>query len=63
MLQNLPKGETDKSYNKTINVRELKTFFKHLFRVISDTFCMHTEMWTADMSVRNFEFTAADRGF
>ena len=44
MLQNLPKGETDKSYNKTINVRELKTFFKHLFRVISDTFCMDTEM-------------------
>ena len=24
MLQNLPEGETDKSYDKTINLRELK---------------------------------------
>ena len=28
MLQNLPEGETDKSYDKTINLRELKKIFR-----------------------------------
>ena len=28
MLQNLTEGETDKSYEKAINLRELKYFFQ-----------------------------------
>ena len=63
MLQNLTEGETDESYEKTINLRELKSFFKRLSRIISYRFCMHREKWTADMSVKSFQFTAAVRGF
>ena len=63
MLRNLPEGETDKSYDKTINFRELKKIFERLFRIITYTFCMHMEKRIADMSVKSFEFTAAVRGF
>ena len=59
MLENFHEGETDKSYDKTINLRELKIFFEHLFRIITYTLCMHTEKRIADMSVKSFEFTAA----
>ena len=60
MLQNLPEGETDKSYDKTINFRELKKIFERLFRIITYTFCMHTERRIVDMSVK---ITASVREF
>ena len=63
MLQNLTEGETGKSYDKTINLRKLKKNFERLFRIISYTFCMHTEKRIANTSVKSFEFTAAVRGF
>ena len=46
MLQNFLEGETGKTYDKTINLRELKKFFKRLFRTITYIFCMHTEKLT-----------------
>ena len=61
MLENLPKGETDKSYDKTINLKELKKFFERLFQIITYTFCMHPKKRIADMSVKSIEFTAAVR--
>ena len=63
MLQNLPEGQKDKSYDKTINLRELNIFFEHLFSISTYTFFMHTEKQIADMSVKSFEFTAAFRRF
>ena len=59
MLENFHEGETDKSYDKTVNLRELKIFFEHLFPIITYKLCMHTEKRIADMSVKSFEFTAA----
>ena len=46
MLQNFPEGKTDKTYDKTINLRELKKFFERLFRTITYILCMHTEKLT-----------------
>ena len=63
MLQKLSEGETDKSYNKTINLRELKKNFERLFRIITYTFCKHLEKRIADMSVKSLEFTDAVLGF
>ena len=62
MLQNLPEEETDKSYDKTINLWGLKKLFERLFRIITYTFCMHTKKRIADMNVKSFEFRAAARG-
>ena len=63
MLQNLPQAETDKSYDKTVNLRELQNFFKRLFRIINYTFCMHSEKRITGISVKSFELTVAVRRF
>ena len=34
-----------------------------MFRIITYTFCIHTEKRIADRSVKSFEFTAAVQGF
>ena len=61
MLQILPDGETDNSYDKTINLRELKKFLNFVSNHY--TFPMPTERRIADMSVKRFEFIAAVREF
>ena len=44
---------------KQLNLREFKKKkFERLFRIITCTFCMHTEKQITDVSVKSFEFTA-----